>query len=123
MSKLLQAPDQPTRGLLLAMLSTAASFVLVIGGGFLLARLGPGIAKNGTLGVVAGVALVATAFAVARLFGIPTGRRTAAVRKAVPAPVQNLHQYPQVSRELALTYANDPNMAITCPHLVPFERD
>jgi len=72
--------DQPRRGLLQAMLSVAAAFVLVIGGGFLLARSGARIAMNGTLGVVTSVALVAAAFVIARLLGIPTGGRTAIVR-------------------------------------------
>jgi WD40 repeat protein len=114
--------DQPRRALLLAMLSVAAAFVLVIGGGFLLAGTGARTAMNGTLGVVSGVALVAAAFVIARLLGIPTGRRTATVRQTVSAEPQHLPPNPQVSRELALAYANDPNMTITCPHLQPFER-
>src|SRR5215471_3248590 len=102
---------QPSRGLLLAMLSVAAAFVLVIGGGFLLAR--SGVAMNGTLGVVTGVALVGAAFVIARLLGIPTGGRTATVRHTVSAVPQNVPQYPQVSGELGVTYNNDPNMTIT----------
>src|SRR5215469_15813414 len=46
--------DQPRRGLPLAMLSVAAAFVLVIGGGFLLARSSARTAMNGTFGVVTG---------------------------------------------------------------------
>jgi hypothetical protein len=114
--------DLRKRGLLLAMLSVAAAFVLVIGGGFLLARSGARIAMNGALGVVAGIALVAAAFVIARLLGIPTGGGKATVRRSVSAAPQNVPQYPQVSGELGITYANDPDMTITCPHLHPFER-
>ena len=113
---------QPRRGLLLAMLSVAAAFVLVIGGGFLLVRSGARIASSGALPVVTGVALVAAAFVITRLLGIPTGGRTATVRRAVSAAPQNVPQHPQVPGELGATYANDPNMTITCPHLQPFER-
>jgi WD40 repeat protein len=113
--------DQPRRRLLLAMLSVAAAFVLVVGGGFLLARSRARIAMNGTLGIVAGVALVAASFVIARLLGIPTGG-TATVRHAVSAVPENFPHYPQVSGELGITYANDPNMTITCTHLQPFER-
>ena len=114
--------DQPRRGLLLAMLSVAAAFVLVICGGFLLAASGARIAMNGTLEVVTGVALVAAAFGIARLLGIPTGGGTASVRRPVSAAPQNIPQHPQGSGKLGTTYANDPNMTITCPHLQPFER-
>ena len=113
--------EQPRRGLLLAMLSVAAAFVLVIGGGFLLARAGARIAMNGALGAVSGVALIAAAFVIARLFGIPTGGGKATIRHAVSAAPQNVPQYSQGLEELGIAYANDPNMTITCPHLQPFE--
>jgi hypothetical protein len=114
--------DQPRRGLLLATVSVAAAFVLVIGGGFLVARSGARIATNGTLGVVSGLTLVAAAFAIARLLGIPTGRRAATVKRSMSTAPHTLPQSPQVSVELRVTYANDPDMTITCPHLQPFER-
>jgi hypothetical protein len=104
------------------MLSVAAAFVLVIGAGFLLARSGAATAMNGTLGVVTGGALVAAAFGIARVLGIPTGRRAATVRRTVSSAQHTLPQNPQVSVELRVTYANDPHMTITCPHLQPFER-
>jgi len=121
-STLASQPAQPRRGLLLAMLSVAAAFVLVIGGGFLLSRAATRIPMMGALGVVTGAALVAVAFVIARLLGIPTGGRTATVKPTNPAVPRNVPQYPQVSEDLRITYASDPNMIITCQHLQPFER-
>jgi len=40
----------------------------------------------GAFGVVTGVALVAVAFVIARLLGIPTGGRTATVKPTNPGP-------------------------------------
>jgi len=112
----------PRRNLLLAMLSVAAAFVLVIGGGFLLSGAAARIPMIGAVGVVSGVALVAAALVIARLLGIPTGGGTAAAKLTAPAVPRNVPQYPEVREDLRITYASNPNMNITCQHLQPFER-
>src|SRR5215472_9704133 len=78
--------DQTLRGLLLAMLSVAAAFVLVLGVGFLLSRRPVAtLPMNNTFGVIAGLALVAIAFLIARLLGIPTRKRIVFSRPFAPA--------------------------------------
>jgi len=119
--------DQRLRGFLLAMLSVAAAFVLVLGGGFLLSRRPVAvIPMNNTFGIIAGLALVAIAFLIARLLGIPTRKRTVLRSKPfAPATQQGtapLPPIPQLSADLKTAYANNHGMTITCVHLQPFER-
>lgn len=123
--------DHRQRGLLLAMVSVAAAFVLVLGGIFLLFRRPlAAIPMNGTFGVIAGLALVAIAFGIARLLGIPIGKRRVPTKRILPRGQQVIPAgqgippvvVPQLSEDAKMAYGNNPNATITCVHLQPFER-
>ncbi len=105
--------------LLLAMLSVAISFAVVLSAAFWLARQNPAVAANaGIFGAVVAFAIAFTAAFIARALGIP-GKSTKRPRRnpALPLSPEMKSLTPELQRE----YNNDRSVTITCPHLEPVE--
>ena len=116
--------------LLLAMLSVALAFVLVLSAAFWVSGHNPALASKTRAvnsGVFAGLtvfALVFTAAVIARLFGIPIGIRKHRFRRYVTRQ-SNIPSPPRLSaafQQQKNDYANSPSMTVTCAHLQPIER-
>jgi len=108
------------------MIGVAIAFALVLGVGFLLSRHPVrAIPLNGAYGAVAGVAIVAIAFIAAGLLGISPRTQSPAPHRVDVRPPQaptTPSAMAQAASELKAAYAANPNMAITCPHPLFFER-
>jgi len=120
--------DPRQKGVLLAIAGVAAAFITVLGGGFLLSREHvSSVPMNNTFGVIASLAIVALALAIARLLGVPIGKRglLATAQRSPIAP--QVHRTPalpvsQLAETVRAAYASNPELTMTCPHLQPLER-
>jgi hypothetical protein len=111
--------------LLLAILSVAISFIVVLTTAFWISKRNPNLAGTTTFPFVTAFVLAFTAAFVARLFGIPIGPRMRRRYRPSGIPQPSLptppHRQPPTPQQ-RLDYTNDPSILITCPHLRPIER-